>query len=74
MPFSYVYSSGICQCSVCVPNHFTIEEIEGVVNQENPTGISSLWKVSTDPTFKEGNSNPCPCEKDPDRKHYLMVC
>lgn len=74
MPFSYVYATGLVCCSVCVPNHFTAEEIEDVVNQENPTGISSRWKVSTDPTFKEGKPNPCPCEKDPDRMHCLMNC
>ena len=75
MLFTYVYSSGLACCSVCVPKDFAIEKVEQVVNMENPTGISSRWKVSKDVTFRDGiTTNPCPCEKDPDRIHYLMNC
>jgi hypothetical protein len=72
MPLTY--RSGWVCCSVCVPKDWPIEEIERQVNAESPTGLDHGWKVSDDPTFSSGQPNPCPCENDQSRLHYLMNC
>jgi len=69
-----VYANGIVHCSICtnVEDRIRIEEL---VNQKNPTGIQSKWKISEAKTFRSGDPNPCLCEKKPKtHKHYLMVC
>ncbi len=68
------YSIGIVAASVCVDDTLTTEEIESIMNAENPTGISSKWQISKDKYFHSGETNPCVCENDTNRKHYLMVC
>lgn len=69
-----VYAAGLLTCSVCAPADMTIEEVVAEVNAINPTGISSQWQHSEEPTFKTGQPNPTVCEQDPDCRHYLMVC
>jgi hypothetical protein len=70
-----IYSTGIVACSVCADNSLSIKKITRIVNDMNPTYISSKWKLSKDKTFKNGEPNPCVCEQNPDtRKHYLFNC
>jgi hypothetical protein len=69
-----IYCMGIPVCSVCVPAAWTREEVEQEVNRASPTGIDSPWKISPDALFRTGETNPCPCETDAERKHYLMNC
>lgn len=69
-----VYTVGICSCSVCVPIKMRRKEIERRVNIRQPTGISSSWTISNDPTFKGGQPNPCLCHDDEGRLHYLLHC
>jgi hypothetical protein len=52
----------------------TVEEVVNAINLQNPTGISSKWQISENEKFRSGEPNPCVCERDPDRRHYLMVC
>lgn len=68
-----VYSSGICMASVCAEKGMTPQQVEDEVNIVNPTGISSRWRISDD-AFREGADNPHPCDKEPDRLHYLLSC
>jgi len=68
-----VYANGLVHCSVCT-NVKTRKRIEQMVNQKNPTGIQSKWVISKD-DFRTGETNPCPCERNPKtHKHYLMEC
>lgn len=69
-----IYSSGLCHCSVCVPEEMPMDEAIAMVNQRNPTGINSQWQLSEDKEFADGDPNPKVCEADPTRRHYLMVC
>ena len=69
-----IYSKGIITCSVCAPKRLSVKTVERVVNELEPTNISSKWKISKDKTFRTGESNPCVCENDPNRLHYLMEC
>lgn len=70
-----VYSNGIVHCSVCVPKEMSREEIERLVNLENPSGTMDGWQIDEAPTFAAGSPNPGPCDKFPaERLHYLMVC
>lgn len=68
-----VYAHGVVHLSVCVPAEMTREAIAQEVNSRYPTGISSQWEISEEP-FRTGESNPCVCNEDKSRKHYLMVC
>lgn len=68
-----IYAKGLCNCSVCVPKNTPIEMIEKEVNIMNPTGISSQWKISKG-NWSDGSMNPCECDTDPERKHYLLKC
>ena len=69
----YIYSKGIVHCSVCVPKGFSKEEIAAEVNRIYPSGVNP-WKVSDDPTFKNGEPNPNQCEQKKEREHVLLVC
>lgn len=69
-----VYSKGLVHCSVCAPKDMPREEIVAETNSLNPTGIKHQWYIS-DKAFATGETNPCPCDSEPDsRLHYLMVC
>ena len=63
-------SIGPLNLSVCVPQSATKAKIEKAANQKHPTGISTDWKISEDTHFHTGQSNPCVCEQDCNRKHY----
>ena len=69
-----VYANGIVCCSVCAPEGMPVELIEEEVNLNNPTGISSPWRVSDDEAFATGEPHPHPCEQVPGRLHYLLNC
>jgi hypothetical protein len=68
-----IYAKGLCCCSVCVPQQLTSSEIKKNVNYMNPTGINSLWKISSE-KFSSGDFNPCKCNTDKNRLHYLLTC
>ena len=69
-----VYAEGPMAASVCAPSDMPREKVAQQTNAKSPTGISSPWQFSQDETFKGGQPNPCPCEQDPTRTHYLMEC
>jgi len=68
-----IYSIGPCKMSVCTDIDDEAE-IELRANQESPTGITSQWAICTEPTFRGGEPNPCTCENDSTRKHWLLEC
>lgn len=67
------YSVGIIHISVCVPKEMKRVEITKDANAKYPTGISSKWKIHKG-NFHNGNSNPCQCDQEEDRLHYLLSC
>lgn len=69
-----VYALGIVCASVCAPEHLDAEQVADALNRQEPTGISSRWRVSDDPQFRSGQTNPCPCEQDSSRRHWLLSC
>jgi hypothetical protein len=70
----HIYKKGLAHISVCAPNDMTREQIGEEANAQHPTGIESRWEIDSAPTFTGGQPNPCPCEKEQGRMHYLMVC
>jgi hypothetical protein len=69
----YVYSEGPMACSVC--SALPVEELVERLNAERPSGTTGGWQLDPSPTFKGGEPNPCPCDRDPEtRKHYLFMC
>jgi hypothetical protein len=68
-----VYRFGLVHCSVCVPKDTPTKEVERNTNLEHPTGLDHGWTIAPDP-FRTGEPNPCVCNHDPERLHYLMVC
>lgn len=69
-----VYTFGLCHCSVCVPKDMPRREVELATDIAHPTGLDHGWKIDPSPAFKGGEPNPCRCNKDESRLHYLMVC
>ncbi len=66
-----VYSSGLFHCSVCT-DITDREEILKILNKQFPCGTDNGWMHSTDTHFAQGAPNPCPCDDQEDRMHYLM--
>jgi len=70
----HIYAKGLVCMSVCT-SLTDPKEIEERANKENPTGISSKWKISKDKKFVDGIPHPCPCDQNPKtHKHYLLNC
>lgn len=67
------YSVGICTASACAPADMAGEDVAHAVNGQHPTGVGP-WKISDDPVFSGGQPNPCECNTDPGRKHWLLNC
>lgn len=68
------YSVGLVCASACAPTDLSREDVERVVSLDHPTGLAHGWKISDDPTFRSGHPNPCPCDQNPDRQHWLLNC
>jgi hypothetical protein len=69
------YSVGLLAASVCADNSLTPQEVEDEFNRTNPAGTTNGWKLSEDTHFRQGATNPCPCDQHPEtRKHYLFEC
>jgi hypothetical protein len=69
-----LYRVGPCHASICAPAESTPEQIAGAADVQHPTGLSHGWSLSDDVTFATGEPNPCVCEIDTGRRHYLLVC
>lgn len=68
------YNVGICFASVCAPRDAAIEDIEAEVDRTHPTGLDHGWRLSRETHFKGGETNPCTCNDDPSRQHWLLDC
>lgn len=68
-----VYKMGLVYASVCAKKALTKSEVDEAMNRMEPSGIDSAWQVAGEP-FRTGEPNPCPCNQDPSRLHYLLVC
>ena len=69
-----VYAEGLVALSACASAGMAPADVEAEVNTFFPTGLSSPWALSPDPTFKSGQPNPCPCDMGTGRIHYLFQC
>lgn len=63
----------LCTGVACAPKGTPRAVIEREANMQNPTGISSRWKV-TRKRKVDGVTMPAPCLDDPKRAHYLLEC
>lgn len=74
MPSEFTaYALGVCYASVCtsLPDQEAVRRL----NDEHPAGTALGWHVSSDTHFRQGQTNPCPCEDSPDtHRHILMEC
>lgn len=69
------YNIGICYLSVCAHKSIKPEDLEKQVSMDHPTDVRSEWKLSKDTHFADGvNTNPCVCNMDEERMHYLFSC
>jgi hypothetical protein len=69
-----VYAIGLVHASVCAPIEMSKEEIATAVNMQEPAGTENGWKIDEHPEFHNGQPNPCECNLDPGKLHWLMVC
>jgi hypothetical protein len=69
----FIYTVGICYASACAPIALEGKDVAEAVNLLQPTGLEHGWAVSEDLTFSSGESNPCSCQEDPERRHWLLA-
>jgi hypothetical protein len=69
-----IYASSLLSCSVCAPAEMPIDEVERIVNEDRPAGTMRGWRKSSDATFASGSPNPCTCNTDEGRQHWLLDC
>lgn len=69
-----IYYTGVIHISVCAPVGLPIEAVCDEANRQHPTGISSRWGRSERHAFVGGEPNPCPCQDDARRQHWLLAC
>ncbi len=70
----FLTPASIFSVSVCVPADWPRALVEASANVKKPAGTSQGWKVSADECFHGGEPNPCQCERNPERMHYLLDC
>lgn len=70
----YMYAQGLVAASVCAPADMGRDEIKAAVDRDYSCGLENGWVFDPAPTFKSGQPNPCLCEREPGRLHYLMHC
>ncbi len=69
----HIYSYGFLALSVCAPSSMTIEEVIADCELQHPCGTDKGWTKSNDTHFVTGETNPCPCSKQPgERQHWLL--
>lgn len=68
-----IYSSGMCCCSVCADVAVSIEAITEAVNRDNPSGTKNGWSLAKR-DFALGDKNPCACNEQKGKLHYLFSC
>lgn len=66
-----IYNTGICSLSACVPKGYNIKDITKGINALAPLNVNT-WEKSEE-SFSSGHSNPCECQKDVTREHYLFI-
>lgn len=69
-----LYSRGIVYASACAPKDMEGEQVAEAANGIYPTGLDHGWAISKDATFKSGETNPCKCDQDQSRRHWLLSC
>jgi hypothetical protein len=64
-----IYSEGLCYMSVCT----TLDDRDAIESRAGISGARRGWKIH-DGAFANGAPNPCPCDQDSSRMHYLLSC
>jgi hypothetical protein len=67
-----IYSGGLVHISVCAPADMSRAEVERQAESRHWSGTRG-WKIDSG-SFLDGTPNPCVCELDPGRVHYLLSC
>jgi hypothetical protein len=66
-----IIAEGLCYQTLCVEKDVTKEELSSF---QRTSGTIRGWQLCEDPTFASGHSNPCICDQDRNRMHYLRDC
>lgn len=69
-----IYLWGLVSLSCCAPSDMLLDDVTQAVNLQHPTGLSHGWEFAADEDFVSGDLNPCQCEQDDTRLHYLFHC
>jgi hypothetical protein len=68
------FRAGLCYGTACAPADMPLDEVEKRVRAIDVAGTRAGWRLYDSATFRDGTPNPCPCEKDPTRRHILFAC
>lgn len=70
-----ITSEGLCYLTACASNLQAPHEVEAMVRSFKEAGTKRGWMLCEDTHFATGQTNPCPCDREPDsRTHYLFAC
>lgn len=69
-----IIGEGLFYLTACAPIEMTGDDVEREVRSQAIAGTSRGWRLSDDETFSGGQPNPCVCDQDPSRKHWLFDC
>lgn len=69
----YVYSMGIASASVCAPEILEGEGIASYLDKHRPGDVVRKWRVASPTSFPTGESNPCRCNQDDERLHWMFL-
>ncbi|GEP12290.1 hypothetical protein [Methylobacterium gnaphalii] len=68
-----VYARGLLMCSACAPAEMDGPAVAAAVSRDHPSGTELGWAIAKEP-FRDGEPNPCPCNVDAARRHWLLEC
>jgi len=74
MSEALIIHEGLCYLTACAPKEMTGPEVEADIRRQAIAGTSAGWRLSDDRTFSGGQPNPCECDQDGSRKHWLFAC
>lgn len=64
-----VFSEGLFYASVCTSLG---DEATDAAMATRPSGTRGGWTRSADTHFAEGQTNPCPCDTEPDTRRHVL--
>lgn len=75
MDYTEVTRAGLMDCQVCVPAHFSDEQVLIYASLANPAGTSRGWSIRKQGhPMLSGADERVKCERHPENVHIMLEC